>query len=278
LIKLLINPSSIKKDIFIVLPVIAMLVLAVPTGKVKAWHNNDHVKMVDQAVVILKNDFKEPNSQSADLQKYLTDYLPDIKKGASDADIFSTTISNKVFNFNFLGKAYEIYTPTAEHYYDVRTGRGALGYFRSARQKADEYYATAKQKFIDEKYNESFVFLGMAIHMAQDVSFPQHPQIGLGATMNWDGFANHASANFIQYSVTAGGIYTEPNIGQMVYDNAVLGASYFKYVDGFNRFLSWFNLPTDDDYFKAATATMARAEQTTAGIVAMFLQEVLLQP
>ncbi len=267
-----------KKHLFIPLVAMAIIVLALPSVTVKAWNNADHPKMVDQAVIIFRNDFKDLLKAYPDFQKYLDTYLPKIKQGASDADAFSTTVSNKVIKVKFMGRTYEVYMPTSEHYYDPASGKGALGYFKSARQKADEYYATAKQKFSQKKYDEAFLFLGRAIHLVQDTANPHHTQIGAGAFMNWDGFANHVSSNFAKYSVTSGGLYAEANIGVMVHNNASLSSDYFKYVDGLNRLIKWINWPVDDNYPKAAQATVARAEKTTAGAMAMFLKEVLPQP
>jgi len=142
--------------------------------KIKAWYNNDHPFIVDQAAIILENDFSVLTEQYPDFQEYIERYLPKIKQGAIDADAFSTTVSNEVVTIRFLGRTYTVYMPTTEHFYDYKSGYGAFRYFRSARQKAEEYYNTAKVKFEQEDYDNAFLFLGRAVHMVQDVTMPQH--------------------------------------------------------------------------------------------------------
>ncbi|MFA6305026.1 MAG: hypothetical protein WCV73_00910 [Patescibacteria group bacterium] len=264
------------RKIFLLLALLATAIW--PAGSVMAWSNPSHPFMVDKAAIILQKDLAAYIKKYPDFNKYLNTYLPKIKQGASDADAFSTTVGKEVYKFKVLGKSYEIYMPTSEHYYDVATGKGALKYFRSARQKADEYYATAKQKFTEKKYDDAFLFLGRAIHMVQDTTNPHHTQIGASAILNWEGFSNHAFSNREKYSVASGGIYTEPNIGTMVHNNANLCSGYFKYVDGLNRLIKWINWPVDDDYPKAGNACFSRGEKTTAGAVYMFLKDVLKLP
>lgn len=266
-----------KIKILITVAIIILGAAAFSPLSIYAWNNADHPFVVDQAAQILEKDFSVLLADYPDFQQYIDDYLPKIKEGSSDADIFSTTVSDKVITIRFFGQKYTVYMPTSEHYYDFGSQKGAFRYFRSARQKAEEYYNTAKQKFSKNEYDDAFLFLGRAIHLVQDVTIPHHTEIGVKALLNQEGFANWLSGHRSEYLVTSGGIYNEENIGTLVHNNAKTCNKLFDYVDGLTPKWYW-PFGKKDDYGKVAGSCFTRAQKTTAGVIAMFLRDVLPEP
>ncbi|PIT90298.1 MAG: hypothetical protein COU22_02960 [Candidatus Komeilibacteria bacterium CG10_big_fil_rev_8_21_14_0_10_41_13] len=268
-----------KKIIFAVIFLLALGSLAGQLGidKAWAWNNADHPWITEQAVKMVKNDFAILFEEYDDYAEALDPYIAKLKQGSSDADAFSTTVPNEIITIRFFGKKYTVYMPTTEHYYDYHSGKGAFEYFRSARQKADEYYKTAKEKWQAGEYEEAMLFLGRALHMVQDVSIPQHTEIGYKAVLNAEGYPNWASNHRDDYKLTGGGIYNLAGIGTHVHENAKLCNGYLKYVDGLNPW--WiFKIFVKDDYGRATEACLKQAQKSTAGVIAMFLKEVLPEP
>lgn len=240
-----------------------------------AWNHPTHTFITAQAWKIFQADNAQLLNSFRQYQNQVPKFYDKLVQGVLEADVHSTTVSDRVIKIKFGGRNYEVYMPTSEHYYEPATGRGALNYFRSAKTKALEYYDLALKNWREARYEDSIYNLGRAMHMTQDVTLPHHTYIGAEALLNQIGYSNWADQHLNEYKVESGGIYNFANIGALVHNNASVAHPLLKYVDGLNP---WWIFPifVRDDYGRAARTLLPLAQKTSAGLLLKYAQDVLL--
>jgi len=264
------------KKIFILfmLPVIAASMLAIMPKPIKAWNHPTHTFITEQAWQIFNNDNQKLLEPLQIYQSYVPDYLAKLTEGVLDADVHSTTVSDQQITIKFLGKKYTVYMPTSEHYYNPKNGKGALNYFRTARQKAEEYYQLSITNWQNGDYTTSVYNLGRAMHMVQDVTLPHHTYNGAEALLNQLGYSDWLDKHYNSYAVSNGATYNVTDIGQLVHDNSLAAHPLLKYVDGLNPW--WiFKIYTKDDYGKASQTLLPLAQKSCAGLLYKYANDVL---
>ncbi len=248
--------------------------LFISSQPVKAWNHSTHTFITEQAWEIFQNDNQELLAPFQQYQSYVPDFLNKLVQGNLEADVHSTTVSDEVITIRWWGKKYTLYMPTSEHYYNPENGKGAFNYFRSAKQKSEEYYDLALQNWRDEDYETSVYNLGRAMHLVQDVTIPHHTYNGANALLNQIGYSNWMDKHLDEYKVESEGIYNVQNIGDLVRSNSAISHPLLKYVDGLNPW--WiFKIYTKDDYGRAARTVMPLAQRTCAGLIYKYANDVL---
>ena len=263
-----------KIIILFILLVFTASTLMIAPKPAKAWNHPTHTFITEQSWKIFNNDNQKLLEPFKIYQSYVPDYLSKLTEGVLDADVHSTTVSDQQITIKFLGKKYTLYMPTSEHYSNPKNGKGALNYFKTAKQKAEEYYQLSITNWQAGDYETSVYNLGRAMHMVQDVTLPQHTYNGTEALLNQLGYSNWMDGHLGSYTVNNGATYNVTDIGQLVYDNASVAHPLLKYVDGLNPW--WiFKIYTKDDYGKASQALLPLVQKSCAGLLYKYANDVL---
>ncbi len=263
-----------KIIIFTLISVILVGTTLLVSQPVKAWNHPTHTFITQQAWAIFQKDNQALLIPFQKYQAYVPQFYDKLVKGVLEADTKSTTVASAQYTFKFGGKSYTVYMPTSEHYYNPENGLGAFYFFRSAKQKAEEYYNLALENWRNKKYEDSVYNLGRAMHMVQDVTLPQHTYNGVEALLNQEGYANWLDRHFNEYKVESGATYNVTNIGNLVHSNAATSHPLLKYVDGLNP---WWIFPifTKDNYPKATTTLLPLAQKTGAALIYKYANDIL---
>lgn len=150
------------------------------------------------------------------------------------------------------------------HMYDPSTGFGLKGW-PSAPQMLREYWDHATRYFAERNLRTSFFYLGAAAHLVQDLCVPHH-----AAARTFAGhkrFEEYACHFRHLFAVEEGGLYNMARTPEgWVYANADYSRNHYSHC-----VTRKFDRPA---VHAAVADLLPRAQRTTAGFVAYFLQTV----
>ncbi|SHE57939.1 phospholipase C [Desulforamulus putei DSM 12395] len=151
---------------------------------------------------------------------------------------------------------------SACHLYDPDTKSG-MWHWPSAAEKCVEFYHKALKLWHNKKHARAMFFLGAALHLVQDVCVPHHASCKI-----FNGHVDYESWVEIRrhhYLTEDGGIYQISDQPQdWITENAKLAKQYFSLVSQ--------GLP--EDYHRATAVLLPRAQQTTAGFLLHFYNQL----
>jgi len=213
-----------------------LLAAAIPFQRLVDEPSQTHSFINMQAIAILKADGRRAESA------WLDRHLEDFNQGCDSADS----------NWGSVG-----------HMYDPVTGRGLRGW-PSAPQVTADYWTLAMRHAQGGSAAQTAYYLGAAAHVVQDLCVPHHAAARVFA--GHAAFESYARRYRHRYAVHAGGIY---DLAASAEGWAIANACYARehYSECITPKLT--HLQTHC----AISDLLPRAQRTTAGFVAQFLNQ-----
>lgn len=177
------------------------------------------------------------------------------KQAAHFFDMFAHQLDNGVVWVDYgLQSACHLYDP------DSRSG---MWHWPSAAEKCSEFYRKALKLWHSQKHARAMFYLGAALHLIQDVCVPHHATCHLfNGHMAYENWVENRKSH---YPAENGGIYhISRHPQEWIAENAKLAKQYFHLVSRGNT----------EDYHRATDVLLPRAQQTTAGFLLHFYNQI----
>lgn len=197
-----------------------------------------HLFLNEQALIILENDGYKTYA------RYLNNFMQLLNRGCLWAD-----------------KGWKNFA----HYFNISTHNG-IWPWPDAAGECIRYYNQALNWWRKGNLFKSFFFLGAALHLVQDLCVPYHA-CGIAFAGHHD-YELWVQANFRHYQVFDSGVYRlgrHPE--EWVTGNAKLAQEYY-------RLLAEQRTPASYDY--VTSKLLPRAQQTSAGFLAFFIEQATM--
>ncbi len=155
---------------------------------------------------------------------------------------------------------------SSSHLYNPYTKKGLFGR-RNAMELAVDYYAKAKDYFVNGDISKSMFFLGAALHIIQDMTIPQHANVRLlDNHRQYETFVKR-SYQYVKEFKADKGAYILDTIEEYIRFNARVALKIYKKFKSLKQ--------SEERYYRIANCTLPLAQRTTAGCMLTFYNDVV---
>lgn len=222
--------SNVLKGVFIALNPIKKRIIKTEC-KVHRFLNN-------QGIEILKND------GHIEAYKFLNFFINDINSGGvwADQDFKSSN-----------------------HFYDPTNDSGLYGR-SNAKLECIKYYSKALKNFYHGDINQSMFYLGVACHLLQDMSVPQHVNRKLlSHHRKYEQWVIRTYEEHDKFKINSGGRYLNSLDSFINYNTNKAYSAYLQFLRGNDM---------DDRYYRTTLVAISAAQRTTAGLMYKFYRDI----
>ena len=197
-----------------------------------------HKFINEQSLIVLKND------GHMEAYKLMKSYISDINAGVvwADQDLKSSN-----------------------HFYNPYRNKGLYG-SSDAKKECISYYTRALDEYFQGNIKDSMFYLGVACHLIQDVTVPQHANVHLlNNHKSYEKWVIRTHRHHDVFKIEEGGIYF----------NSIKDYINFNSKEAINIYRKYFHVKNRQVRFYMITSkVLTMAQATTAGLMFKFYKDI----